>query len=82
MTNTEGLTTSAVSTGGMPSHPGELQVSGIAAATIVVEETSSYIDDMIKKLSQVRGSEIPIIKAKRASTRAGDVTEGRGVVSA
>ena len=65
VTITEGATTSVVGTGGEPSQLEGLQVSGEAAAT--VEETSSSIDDMTKKLSQAGGSEIPLING-RAST--------------
>ena len=53
VTNAEGLTTSVVGTGGQPSQPGDLQVSGETVATAVVKEASSNIDNMIKELSQV-----------------------------
>ena len=75
VTNAERLTTNAVSTWGEPSQPGDLRVSGETAATAVVEETSSSIDDMIKELSQVRCSEVPLIEAGGSSTSAGDMAE-------
>ena len=52
MTTTEGANTIVVGSGGELSQPEGLQVSG-EAVIAAVEETSSSIADMIKKLSQV-----------------------------
>ena len=74
MTSTKELTTSAVGIGGEPSHARGLQVSEKVAAAIL-EETSSSIADMIEELSQIGGSEVPVIEVGGASTSAGDVVE-------
>ena len=75
LTNTEGLTTSVVSTGGESSQPEGLQVSG-ETAVVIVEVTAFSIADMIEKLFQVGGLEIPMIEAIGVSTSAEDMTEG------
>ena len=75
MTTTKGITTSVVGIGGESSQLEGLQLSW-EVDDADVKETSSSIDDMIKKLSQAGGSEVPMIEAGGASTSDGDVTEG------
>ena len=75
MTTTEGITTSVVGIGGESSQLKGLQLSE-EVDDADVKETSSSIDDMIKKLSQAGGSEVPMIEARGVSTSAKDVEKG------
>ena len=52
-----------------------MQVSG-EAIVIIIEETSSSIADMIKELSQAKGSDVPMIDARGASTSVLNAPEG------